>query len=374
MHKILAKFRKDGDKDKHTAENSDEEYQQECERDEQGENKENKEVEVLNAVMDELRLDSKYSSLDMFEKRVILGTGTFGRVYLVRHRMTKRFYAMKELRKREVVQLKQVDHVIAEKTILGSINHPFIVNLYKSLQDEKQLYMVMEYVIGGELFTHLRHRNRFSNATAMFYAAEIVLAFEYLHSLDIIYRDLKPENLLIDKEGHIKITDFGFAKRVPDRTWTLCGTPEYLAPEIIQSKGHGKAVDWWSLGILIFEMLAGFPPFYDDNHFALYEKICECHVTFPRHIQPAARDLISLLLNPDKSRRLGSLKGGASDIKNHKWFKSVSWDDLLKRKIQGPIIPEVQHDGDTNNFQEYDEEPDTDITVGDPYKELFKDF
>jgi len=233
-----------------------------------------------------------------------VGTGTFGRVFLTKEKATQTpFYAMKVLKKVEVVRLKQVEHINSEKEILAQVKCPFIVNLYVSsshlssacwlsltrptlsfrfctFQDELNLYMLLEYVIGGEVFSHLRKAGRFSNDTTLFYAAEIVLAVEYLHkyankktvflfiiflilsrcfkySRDIIYRDLKPENLLLDRDGHIKITDFGFAKKVEDRTWTLCGTPEYLAPEIIQSKGHGKAVDWWALGILIFEMLAG---------------------------------------------------------------------------------------------------------------------
>jgi serine/threonine protein kinase len=162
---------------------------------------------------------------------------------------------MKVLKKAEVVRLKQVEHIISEKQILCHINFPFIVNLFCTFQDEKSLYMLLEYVVGGELFSHLRTAGRFSNETTKFYSGEIILAIEYLHSLDIIYRDLKPENLLFDSRGHIKITDFGFAKIVEDRTWTLCGTPEYLAPEIIQSKGHGKAVDWWALGILILSLM-----------------------------------------------------------------------------------------------------------------------
>jgi len=314
-------------------------------------------------------------ALDQFEQLVTLGTGTFGRVYLVRHRPSGKYYAMKTLKKSEVVRLKQVEHINSEKQILSSIRHPFIVNLYRSFQDDKYLYMLLEYVIGGEMFSHLRRAGRFSNEVTRFYAAEIVLALEYLHSLNIVYRDLKPENLLIDHQGHIKITDFGFSKRVEDRTWTLCGTPEYLAPEIIQSKGHGKAVDWWALGILIFEMLAGYPPFFDDNPFGIYEKILGGRIQFPSHFDPNAKDLIRKLLAADRTRRLGNLKSGASDIKNHKWFKGVDWDLLYQKRVQAPIIPEVEHEGDTNYFEKYDDPvEDNDSTVGDPYKSLFKDF
>merc|ERR1711991_125270 len=200
--------------------------------------------------LEDTKFDLNISEFDMIST---IGTGTFGRVYLARHTTTSKYYAMKVLKKVEVVRLKQVEHITSEKNILSVISHPFIVNLFGAAQDTKNLYMLLEYVIGGEVFTHLRRAGRFPPDVSRFYGAEIVLALEYLHSLDIIYRDLKPENLLLDNNGHIKITDFGFAKKVEDRTWTLCGTPEYLAPEIIQSKGHGKAVDWWALGILIYE-------------------------------------------------------------------------------------------------------------------------
>jgi serine/threonine protein kinase len=330
----------------------------------------------VNAQMDALTLQEiSQMTLDQFEQSVTLGTGTFGRVYLVRHRPSGKYYAMKTLKKTEVVRLKQVEHINSEKQILSSIRHPFIVNLYRSFQDEKYLFMLLEYVIGGEMFSHLRRAGRFSNEVTRFYAAEIVLALEYLHSLNIVYRDLKPENLLIDHQGHIKITDFGFSKRVEDRTWTLCGTPEYLAPEIIQSKGHGKAVDWWALGILIFEMLAGYPPFFDDNPFGIYEKILGGRIQFPSHFDPNAKDLIRKLLAADRTRRLGNLKGGAVDIKTHKWFKGVDWDQLYQKRVIAPIIPEVEHPGDTNYFEKYDEPvDDANDMPGDPYKSLFKDF
>jgi len=336
----------------------------------------NQQMAEVNAQLDALTLQEiSQMSLDQFEQSVTLGTGTFGRVYLVRHKPTGKFYAMKTLKKTEVVRLKQVEHINSEKQILSAIRHPFIVNLYRSFQDEKYLFMLEEYVIGGEMFSHLRRAGRFSNEVTRFYAAEIVLALEYLHSLNVVYRDLKPENLLIDNQGHIKITDFGFAKRVEDRTWTLCGTPEYLAPEIIQSKGHGKAVDWWALGILIFEMLAGYPPFFDDNPFGIYEKILGGRIQFPSHFDQNAKDLIRKLLAADRTRRLGNLKGGASDIKNHKWFKGVDWDQLYQKRIIAPIIPEVEHEGDTNYFEKYDEVIDDSLDMpGDPYKSLFKDF
>uniref|UniRef100_A0A3B5MVK8 Protein kinase X-linked n=1 Tax=Xiphophorus couchianus TaxID=32473 RepID=A0A3B5MVK8_9TELE len=182
-----------------------------------------------------------------------VGTGTFGRVFLVKDKKSKAFFALKQMKISDVIRLKQEQHVHNEKEVLTEISHPFLIRLFWTHHDDRFLYMLMDYVPGGELFSYLRSRGRFSNATGLFYTSEIVCAIEYLHSKEIVYRDLKPENILLDSEGHIRLTDFGFAKK----TWTLCGTPEYLAPEVIQSKGHGRAVDWWALGILVFEMLKG---------------------------------------------------------------------------------------------------------------------
>ncbi|RCH90381.1 hypothetical protein CU097_011511 [Rhizopus azygosporus] len=303
-----------------------------------------------------------------------LGTGTFGRVYLAKEKKAKKYYAIKVLKKAEIVKLKQVEHINSEREVLSQINFPFIVQLYCTFQDQVNLYMVQEYIIGGELFRHLRKSGRFPNDTARFYAAEIVLALEYLHSKDIIYRDLKPENILLDNRGYVKIADFGFAKKVQDRTWTLCGTPEYLAPEIIQSKGHSKSVDWWSLGILIYEMMAGHPPFYDDNHFGIYERILGGRVQYPSYFENAAKDLLKKLLVIDRTRRLGNLKGGADDVKRHKWFRTTDWHGLLNKTVRAPIIPAHSNEYDTSNFEKYPEENISDQPQGDPFRDLFPDF
>ncbi|KAJ3300942.1 hypothetical protein HDV03_001579 [Kappamyces sp. JEL0829] len=293
--------------------------------------------------------------LEDFQKIRTLGTGTFGRVYLARFKETDRFYALKMLSKLEVVRLRQVQHIISEKNILARINFPFIVNLLCTFQDVRNVYLLEEYVMGGEMFSHLRRAGRFSNEMTKFYAAEITLALTYLHELEIIYRDLKPENLLLDHEGHIKIADFGFAKIVPERTWTLCGTPEYLAPEIIQSRGHGKPVDWWALGILIFEMLAGYPPFYDENTFTIYEKILAGRIVFPPHFHSDARDIVKRFLTADLSSRLGNLQGGSADVRGHRWFVGTNWEAVLQRKIQPPIVPVCSGPGDARNFEAYPE-------------------
>eukprot|EP00605_Chrysophyceae_sp_TOSAG23-4_P002717 GSChrysophyteH1.ASY1.ANO1.2996.1 assembled CDS len=229
--------------------------------------------------------------LSDFELGVTLGTGSFGRVRFVTHKGTGSFWALKMLKKAEVIRLQQVEHMISEKTILSSLDHPFIVRLAGTFQDVKFLYMVLEYIVGGEFFTHLRKAGRFDHTASKFYATQISLVFEYMHQSDFIYRDLKPENLLLDKAGYLKITDFGFAKRVAFKTYTLCGTPEYIAPEVLLNKGHGKGVDWWTLGILLYEMMAGQPPF----------------VTFPRHFD----------------------------------------------QLSAPIVPTVSGDADTSNFDPY---------------------
>ncbi|KAI8821016.1 camp-dependent protein kinase catalytic subunit [Fimicolochytrium jonesii] len=320
------------------------------------------------------RGDARGLALSDFVMLKTLGTGTFGRVYLTRYRDTDRFYAMKVLSKKDVVRLKQVEHINSEKNILSRIDHPFLVTMDCTFQDDRNLYMLLEYVVGGELFSHLRRAGRFSNDMTRFYAAEIVLAIEYLHSMDIIYRDLKPENLLLDNRGDIKITDFGFAKEVQDRTWTLCGTPEYLAPEIIQSKGHGKAVDWWALGILIFEMLAGYPPYFDDNPFGIYEKILTGRLSFPPYFDPAAKDLIKKLLAPDRTKRLGNLRGGADDVKQHKWFRGVDWATLLAKQVPCPIVPSVAGPGDTRHFETYPEVEEEESDGMDPFGHLFRGF
>ena len=250
-------------------------------------------VDMDNNELIQLRRSRKVILHD-FEVMRTLGTGSFGRVHLVKVKSTGKYLAMKVLKKVEVVKHKQVEHTLNEKNILEAIYHPFLVNLYACFQDFGNLYVIMEYICGGELFSYLRKSQRFPNQVARFYAGEVLLAFEYMHSKDIIYRDLKPENLLIDKNGNIKITDFGFAKVVPDVTWTLCGTPDYLAPEIIQSRGYGKAVDWYALGVLIFEMLAGYPPYLQINIGFMMKIMCECMRRFCRVELSGHRTLILL--------------------------------------------------------------------------------
>lgn len=318
----------------------------------------------------------KYTLAD-FEILRTLGTGSFGRVHLVQSKHNQRFYAVKVLKKNQVVKMKQVEHTNDERRMLQEVKHPFLITLWGTFQDAKNIYMVMDFVEGGELFSLLRKTQRFPNPVAKFYAAEVTLALEYLHSKQIIYRDLKPENLLLDRHGHLKITDFGFAKKVPDITWTLCGTPDYLAPEVVSSKGYNKSVDWWSLGILIFEMLCGYTPFWDGGSpMKIYENILKGKVKYPPYIHPDAQDLLQRLITSDLTKRLGNLHGGSEDVKNHSWFAEVTWERLAKKDIDAPYVPPVKAGvGDTSQFDKYPEETESYGQMGhDEHGHFFTEF
>ena len=317
----------------------------------------------------------KYHLKD-FQIMRTLGTGSFGRVHLVRSVHNHRYYAIKVLKKHQVIKMKQVEHTNDERRMLKLVEHPFLIRMWGTFQDSKNLFMVMDYIEGGELFSLLRKSQRFPNPVAKFYSAEVILALEYLHSHNIIYRDLKPENILLDRNGHIKLTDFGFAKEVKTVTWTLCGTPDYIAPEVITTKPYNKSVDWWSLGILIFEMLAGYTPFYDQTPMKTYEKILQCKIHFPSHFHPDVVDLLIKLITPDLTHRLGNLQNGSTDIRNHQWFQEVIWEKLLLKDIETPYEPPITAGvGDTSLFDHYPEEQlNYGISCEDPYAKYFTEF
>ncbi|KAF2469303.1 Pkinase-domain-containing protein [Lindgomyces ingoldianus] len=320
---------------------------------------------------------------DDFELIKTLGTGTFARVWLVRLNNARdedqnKVFALKILRKVDVIRLKQVEHVRNERNVLAAVaGHPFITTMVASFQDHDSLYMLLDYCPGGEVFSYLRRARRFNEPTSQFYAAEIVLILEFLHEKEgVAYRDLKPENILIDAEGHLKLVDFGFAKKVENReTYTLCGTPEYLAPEVIRNTGHGTAVDWWAFGILVYEFLVGQPPFWDHNPMKI---IVEGRVRFPSAMSSEARDLISGLCTVDTSKRLGNIKGGASAVKSHPWFRQIDWNALYNRKVHGPIVPHLRGPADTRNFDEYEPESENrepySREMRDKWEECFRDF
>jgi CRP-like cAMP-binding protein len=286
-----------------------------------------------------------------------LGKGSFGHVQLVQYPPTGQIFALKAVSKQQIVQTGQQGHIMSEKRVMAMLDHPFLIKLHGTYKDPDRLFFLLEVCLGGELFSVLRARTFFDEDTARFYAASVVLAFEFMHSKNIIYRDLKPENLLLDKDGYLKVTDFGFAKIVTGRTYTLCGTPDYLAPEIVAGKGHGKGVDWWTLGILIYEMLSSYPPFYDEDPMKTYAKIMHGKIAFPSHFSKEAISLISKLLHHKPTKRLGVVKGGASLIKEHPWFAGFDWDALLARQMKAPILPKISSTTDLSNFDDY---PDTD--------------
>jgi len=279
---------------------------------------------------------------DDFELLFVIGKGSFGKVMQVKKKDTGKIYAMKVLRKETIIQRKQVAHTRAEKAILQMIQHPFIVTLHYAFQTEEKLYMVLDYINGGELFFHLKKEGRFNENRVRFYAAEITCALCHLHSYDIVYRDLKPENILLDSEGHICITDFGLSKELTQGgAHTFCGTPEYLAPEVLKGQGHGVPVDWWSLGTLIFEMLVGLPPFYSQNVNIMYQKILSGELKIPSYLSPEAQSLLTGLLNRDVAARLGD-----TTIKQHPFFKPIDWEKLEAKKLEAPFKPKVKDASD----------------------------
>ncbi|KAE9368177.1 Pkinase-domain-containing protein [Stipitochalara longipes BDJ] len=298
-----------------------------------------------------------------------LGTGSFARVHLAQSHHNQRFYAIKIMKKQQVVKTKQITHTKDERSILAKVKHPFIITLWGTFQDSKNLYMINDFVEGGELFSLILKSQRLPNSVAKFYAAEIVLAISYLHSHNIVYRDIKPKNILLDRHGHLKLCDFGFAKEVSDITWTLCcGTPEYLAPEVLNDKGYNKSVDWWGLGILIFEMLCGFTPFWDLSPMKIYENIFKGRIRYPPYINPDAEDLLKQLLTADLTRRLGNLHGGSEDVKNHMWFAEVTWERLAKKDIDAPYVPPIKPGvGDASQFNKYPEGEQYGLEGNDEY-------
>jgi len=263
-------------------------------------------------------------------------------------------YAIKVLSKAAIIRRKQVGHVADEyKTLRALKDHPYAIQLYSTFTDDLNLYFCLEYGEGGELFTVLRGVGKFSEDLTRFYTSEILCCLDFLHSKSIVYRDLKPENVLFSREGHIKLCDFGFSKVVTDRAWTLCGTPEYMAPEIILGKGHSKGVDFWSLGIFIFELLSGVPPFFGNDTVEIYESIVTGVYSFPSHFSIAAQDLIGELLHQKASKRLGNHIGGISAIHNHPFYHGVDWKAVYAKEVKAPPIPNCEQ----KSFENIPQEP-----------------
>lgn len=287
-----------------------------------------------------------------FDKIKAVGTGAYGEVYLVRDKKTFTYHAMKVVEMQVVVERKHVKHLILEKKILQCVQFPFIVTLDVAFKDNLYLYFILPYVAGGELFTYIQKFGNFSDEVSKFYASQVALAIEYLHHCEIVHRDIKPENILMNTNGYLQLCDFGFCKLIKKKTWTLCGTPEYLAPEVIMSKGYSFAVDWWALGVLIYEMEAGHPPFFASDPNKLYEKVLEGQYKCPDNMNTDCKSLLKGLLQVDPSKRLGSLKGAVYDIKCHPWFSDICWQSILHQRVEAPFVPICNSPGDTSNFPE----------------------
>ncbi|KAI3385501.1 hypothetical protein SNEBB_003401 [Seison nebaliae] len=287
-----------------------------------------------------------------------LGMGGFGRVELVQLKtISNRSYALKCLKKKHIVQTKQQEHVLSERKIMMNISHSFIIKLYKTFRDNKYVYMLMESCLGGELWTILRDRGSFDDVTVKFCIACVVEALNYLHNKCIIFRDLKPENLLLDSCGYIKMVDFGFAKKIPPgtKTWTFCGTPEYVSPEIILSKGHDKAADIWSIGILMYELFTGSPPFISSDPMKTYKLILRGidFLDFPKKFPKHAKNLMKRLCRENALERIGYQKGGINDLRKHKWLQGFDWEALRSMTMTPPILPSIKHHADTSNFDRF---------------------
>ncbi|XP_077971681.1 ribosomal protein S6 kinase beta-1-like [Styela clava] len=312
-----------------------------------------------------------------FQLLKVLGKGGYGKVFQVRKTTSpekNKIFAMKVLKKATIVRnQKDTAHTKAERNILEDVKHPFIVDLFCAFQTGGKLYLILEYLSGGELFMHLEREGIFMEDMACFYLAEITLALGHLHKEGIVYRDLKPENILLDQTGHIKLTDFGLCKESileGNMTHTFCGTIEYMAPEVLLRSGHNQAVDWWSLGALMFDMLTGAPPFTAENRKKTIDKVLHGKLTLPRYLTPEARDLLKKLLKRHTVSRLGAGHQDAGAVQAHSFFRHIDWNDLLLKKVEPPFTPPIKNDEDVSQFDvKFTKQPPVDSPDNCPLSE-----
>lgn len=287
----------------------------------------------------------------------VLGRGHFGKVLLAEYKKTGKLYAIKALKKGDVVTRDEVDSLMCEKRIFETINserHPFLVNLHGCFQTGDHVCFVMEYSPGGDLMTHI-HTNIFNERQARFYTSCVLLGLEFLHENKIVYRDLKLDNLLMDADGFVRIADFGLCKEGMghgDRTSTFCGTPEFLAPEVLTDSNYTRAVDWWGLGVLIYEMLVGESPFPGDDEEEVFDSIVNDDVRYPRFLSPESVSIIQKLLQKNPERRLGAGEEDAQEVKRHRFFQGIDWEALLAKKVKPPFLPTIRGASDVSNFDE----------------------
>eukprot|EP00039_Didymoeca_costata_P019717 m.338662 g.338662 ORF g.338662 m.338662 type:complete len:480 (+) comp18496_c0_seq1:215-1654(+) len=307
-------------------------------------------------------LQEKKATVKHFQMLKVVGKGSFGKVMLAKHKSTNHMYAIKVMDKEIIIEQDAVDRIISEHNVLLSNEcHPFLVGLHYSFQSPMKLYFVLDYVNGGELYFHLNQERTFSVERSRFYAAEVTSALGYLHGLNILYRDLKPENILLDSLGHVVLTDFGLCKEhVPPggTTGTFCGTPEYLAPEMLQKQPYGRGVDWWCLGCVLYEMLFGLPPFYSSDWNEMYEKILSWPLKYPTSVPVECRSFLEGLLARDPRMRLGAGRDDVKAVRSHPFFSSIDWEALERKEIIPPFDPQVTGSLDLRNFDpEVTQEP-----------------
>ncbi|KAJ1914382.1 hypothetical protein IWQ60_008830 [Tieghemiomyces parasiticus] len=308
------------------------------------------------------------ASLENFDLIRVVGRGCMGKVFLARDKTTNELVAIKSISKEKVLKQNEVDHILGERNILADIadsHHPYLMKLHYSFQTEGHLFLVLDYLPGGDIATQLARHYRFTEERTRFYAAQIVLGLEQLHRMGIVYRDLKPENMLIDRQGHVLLTDFGLSKQMPSegfnvdgrpayrrRTKTFCGTAEYLAPEMLRGESYDSGIDYWSLGTCLYEMLTGMTPFWADNHSKMYQRVLFDRLQFPANVSWEARNLITGLLAKDPQRRLGAGEFGLEQIKAHPFFATVDWSAFLSRQVAAPYVPPITHAEDVSNFED----------------------
>ncbi|KAH0618437.1 hypothetical protein JD844_017638 [Phrynosoma platyrhinos] len=347
----------------------------------------NSDTEYTIRETDDRRIQQRFQfSLQDFRCCAVLGRGHFGKVLLAEYKNTNEMFAIKALKKGDIVARDEVDSLMCEKRIFETVNsvrHPFLVNLFACFQTKDHVCFVMEYAAGGDLMMHI-HTDVFSEPRAVFYAACVVLGLQYLHEHKIVYRDLKLDNLLLDTEGFVKIADFGLCKEgmgFGDRTSTFCGTPEFLAPEVLTETSYTRAVDWWGLGVLIYEMLVGESPFPGDDEEEVFDSIVNDEVRYPRFLSTEAISIMRRLLRRNPERRLGAGEKDAEDVKKHHFFRVIDWNALLAKKVKPPFVPIIRGREDVSNFDdEFTSEapiltpPREPRILSEDQQEMFRDF
>lgn len=292
-----------------------------------------------------------------------LGSGTFGRVKLVGY--GKRLFALKTMHKAELVKQRQAHAVLREKELMLLCTHPCILRLYATYQDPHRLHLLLEFLQGGELFSvlHTKHGDGVTHSAAQFYAVAVAAALQCIHDNSVAYRDLKPENILLDSQGYPKLVDFGFAKIIKDKTYTLCGTPEYLAPELVVGRGHDFGVDWWAFGVLIYEMIVGYTPFVASDPSVICKNVIRANLKFPRKFADKPLDLCAQLLVRNPANRLG--KSSRNKVLKHPWLANVDLDALLSHKLKAPWQPKIKSPTDCSNFEQYEINDNIDLSYKD---------